>query len=283
MPVSACYYDSEDGLRLFYRYYGSEHPTLPVFCLPGITRNSRDFEDIADHLADRYPVICPDFRGRGFSERDPQWQNYQPMTYVKDVQRLMDELAIPRAAFIGTSLGGIVSTALVHLATERVAGVILNDIGPEIGAKGLERIKTYIGRVPPVKNWDEAIAQAQSLYGDAWPGLTDKQWQHLVRRSYRENEKGVPVLDMDPQIGEAARKVTTSLDDPWKIYEALENIPTMVVHGALSDILTDEIVEKMQKHKPDLQHVLVKNRGHVPLLDEPECVAAIDKFLEDLN
>ncbi|MGB5579188.1 MAG: alpha/beta hydrolase [Woeseia sp.] len=283
MHAAACYYESDDGLRLFYRYLGSEHTSLPVICLPGITRNSRDFEDIAEHLADRYPVICPDFRGRGFSDRDPNWQNYQPLTYVKDVQRLLDELSIERAAFIGTSLGGIVATALAHAADARVAGVVLNDIGPEIGAKGLERIKTYIGRVPPVRTWDEAIQQAQTLYGDAWPGLSAEQWQRVVRRSYRADEHGVPVLDMDPKIGEAARKVTTSLADPWQIFAALHDKPTLVLHGAMSDILTDEIVAKMQQRKPDLMHVLVRNRGHVPLLDEPECIATIDAFLAGLN
>lgn len=283
MQSATCYYESDDGLRLFYRHFGSAHDTLPVFCLPGITRNSRDFEDIAEHLAQHYPVICPDFRGRGFSDRDPQWQNYQPLTYVRDMQRLLDALAIPRAAFIGTSLGGLVSTALAHRAPLRVAGVVLNDIGPEIGAQGLERIKTYIGRVPPVKSWDEAIEQAQALYGDAWPGLSEQEWRRVVRRSYREDESGVPVLDMDPQIGEAARKVTTSLDDPWTIFAALRDKPTLVLHGEMSDILTDGIVAKMLERKPDLHHVKVRNRGHVPLLNEPECVAAIDNFLDGLS
>lgn len=283
MSGASAYYQSDDGLRLFYRHYGVPGATLPVVCLPGITRNSRDFEDLAEHLAASYQVLCPDFRGRGLSEHDPNWRNYQPTTYVRDVQVLLDTLDVARAVFIGTSLGGIVATALTHAAPQRVGGVVLNDIGPEIGAQGLERIKTYIGRVPPVANWDEAIIQARVLYGEAWPGLSDAAWQRIVRRSYRQDGNRKPVLDMDPQVGEAARQVPTSLADPWVIFDALVDKPTLVLQGAKSDILTAEIVEKMQQRKPDLQHVVVANRGHVPLLDEAVCIEAIDRFLKELN
>lgn len=282
MTADKCYYQSDDGLWLFYRFYAKELTSLPIVCLPGITRNSRDFEDIAGHLCDRHPVICPDFRGRGFSDRDPEWQNYQPDTYIKDTLRLLDELGILQAAFIGTSLGGIVSTGIAQEEPERVAGVVLNDIGPEIGAAGLARIKSYIGLVPPVSTWDEAVRQAQELYGSAWPGLSDTEWHRIVRRSYREDDNGKPVLDLDPLVGEAARKVTTNIVDPWTVFDALQGIPTLLLQGELSDILTDEIAAKMIHRKPDLQHVAVPNRGHVPLLDEPECIAAIDRFVAEL-
>lgn len=277
------WYDSADGLRLFYRHHGATASGLAVLCLPGITRNSRDFEDLAAHLAARHPVICPDFRGRGHSARDPDWRNYQPRTYAGDVLRLLDHLRIGRAAFIGTSLGGIVSTLVAAADGGRVAGIVLNDIGPEIGPAGLARIMGYIGRAAPVADWDEALAQAREIYSAAWPDLDDAKWRRLVRRSYREDDDGVPVLDMDPMIGEAARSVGTGLDDPWQLFAALANTPAMLLQGELSDILTDEIVTRMRERKRDLRHVVVRGRGHVPLLDEPECIAAIDHFLAGIR
>ena len=277
------WYQSDDGLRLYYRHFGQGATGLPVVCLPGITRNSRDFADLAAQLAERHPVITPDFRGRGFSAWDPDWTNYRPRTYVDDVRRLLDELAIDRAALVGTSLGGLVATAFTTEWPERVAGVVLNDIGPEIGEQGLARIKGYIGRATPVSSWDDAVRQAREIYELAWPGLNDADWHRLVRRSYRENDAGIPQLDMDPRIGDAAREVGTGLNDPWSLFAAVGDTPLLLVQGASSDILTDEIVAKMQARKPDLQHVKVSNRGHTPLLDEADCLPVIEHFLETLQ
>ena len=276
-------YMSRDGLTLFYREYGASNGGVPIVCLPGITRNSRDFEDIASHLATHYRVLAVDLRGRGFSEHDPDWRNYHPQTYVDDVITLLEHLQLDRVILLGTSLGGLVSTVLTKQHPDRVAAVILNDIGPEIGSAGLERIKTYIGRMPPVQSWDEALAQAREIYGHTLPGVSDEKWQRLVRRGYREDDNGVPRLDMDPAIGEAARKVGAELDDPWVLFAGFDNKSLLVIQGALSDILTDDIVLRMRARKPDLQHVRVPNRGHTPLLDEPECIAAIDSFIRDAN
>ncbi|MDX1518090.1 MAG: alpha/beta hydrolase [Woeseiaceae bacterium] len=276
-------YMSRDGLTLFYREYGESEGGVPVVCLPGITRNSRDFEDIAAHLAQHHRVLAPDLRGRGFSEHDSNWRNYHPQTYVDDVMSLLDHRKIDRVILLGTSLGGLVSTVLTKQHGERVVAVILNDIGPEVGAAGLERIKTYIGRMPPVASWDEAVAQARDIYGHAMPGLSNEEWRRLVRRGYREDEHGVPRLDMDPAIGDAARKVGAELEDPWVLFSGLDEKPLLVIQGELSDILTDDIVERMRARKPDLEHVKVANRGHPPLLDEPECIAAIDSFIRDAN
>ncbi len=277
------YFRSDDGLDLACRVYGGDRAGLPVLCLPGITRNSRDFEDLAPHLAARGPVYCPDFRGRGLSARDPEWRHYVPPTYVDDMLRLLDAFGLERAAFIGTSLGGLVSMLLRERAPARVAGIVLNDIGPVIAPEGLERIKGYIGRLPPVADWDEAAAQARELYGIAWRGLSDADWRRLARRGYREDDAGRPVLDMDPMIGEAARRAGTSFGDPWQAFAALDGLPLLVLQGEHSDILTADIVAAMREHKPDLEHVVVANRGHVPLLDEPEALAAIDEFLEALD
>lgn len=275
--------ESGDGLKLFYREFGSGNGGLPILCLAGLTRNSRDFEDVCARLGPRFRVLALDLRGRGFSDWDPNWRNYNPQTYADDVLGLLDGLGIDRIVLLGTSLGGLISTLLSYNHPERVAGVMLNDVGPEIAPEGLERIKSYVGLLGPVTNWDEAAEQAKLINSIAWPDLPDDRWHRIARRLYREDEAGVPRLDMDPMIGEAARKVGATLTDPWVLFEGLEDIPTMVLHGETSDILTMDIVERMLEKKPDLKHVVVPGVGHVPLLDEPVAERAIDAFLDKVQ
>ncbi|MHB8816743.1 MAG: alpha/beta fold hydrolase [Steroidobacteraceae bacterium] len=282
-------FTSAEGLELYCRVYerASAGPAAPagltVLCLPGLTRNSRDFEALAPHLAARYRVICPDLRGRGFSARDPQWHNYHPGTYLADLQRLMQAFDLERAAIIGTSLGGLLGMMLGATVPERVAGLVLNDIGPEVDPRGIERIKSYTGMLPPVLTWDEAIKQLRMVYGNAWPGLSAEAWSALARRSYREDAAGIPVLDCDPRVGDALRAAPAVPGGLWPVFARLHSIPMLVIHGALSDLLSVSTLERMQREKRDLERLTVGNRGHVPLLDEPEALAAIDRFLARLR
>lgn len=276
------YYDSADGLRLFYREYGRDRTGAPVLCLPGLTRNSRDFEDLAAHLSARHRVVAPDLRGRGYSQHDPDWRNYHPGTYVSDVLALLDHLGIDRVVVIGTSLGGLIAMAMALRHRARIAGAVLNDIGPEIAAAGLERIQAYTGRLPPVRSWEEAVAQTREVYAAWWPGLSDEAWLRMARRAYREQENGSPVLDMDPAIGRAVRELGPQAGDPWQAFDALRGLPVLVLRGEMSDILSGEILGRMQARNPDLVAVTVPRRGHVPLLDEPESLEAIDDFLGEL-
>jgi len=170
---------------------GSADGVPTVLCLHGLTRNSRDFEDLAPHLQPRYRVIVPDLRGRGFSGRDPNVQNYQPAIYVRDILALLDAVNAPRMAVIGTSLGGMLAMMLGYSHPDRIAGIVLNDVGPEIDPVGIERIKRYAGRLPTPRTWGEAVAQTQTVYGDAWRGLAPDRWTSLARRGYRENPAGV--------------------------------------------------------------------------------------------
>ena len=282
MADNARFFESEDGLKLYYRDFGTDNPGTPVICLPGLTRNSRDFEDLATYLSDRRRVITCDFRGRGYSEYDDNWKNYHPATYVQDTWTLLDHLEIDKVIVVGTSLGGLCAMVMGATQGERLAGVVMNDIGPEINPAGIERIQEYTGRVPPVNSWEEAIDQCKEIYGAWLPGLSDEKWAVLARRGYRENEKGVPHLDMDPNIGEAVRKVGPQKGDPWALFDTLKDTPVTLLWGVMSDILTKDIIDKMTARKPDLTVVSVANRGHVPLLDEPECITAIDAFLEQV-
>jgi len=280
MTDNHLFYRSKDGLKLLYKDFGADRSGTPVICLPGLTRNSRDFEDLAMRLSAGRRVLTTDFRGRGDSDYDPDWDNYHPGTYVDDVWTLLDELGIDRIIVIGTSLGGLCAMRMAKGRHDRVAAVVLNDVGPEINPAGLERVKEYTGRLGPVSSHEEAIQQVKDVYGDWLPGLADEDWERMVWKGYRTGDDGVPRLDFDPNIGRAVREVGEQTDDPWHAFSGLGGIPTTLLWGVDSDILTRDIIDRMIGAKPDLEVVEVANRGHVPLLDEPECTAAIDAMLD---
>ncbi len=274
------FWDSHDGLRLYARLYAGPQTAAPsVLCLHGLTRNSRDFEDLAAHLQQRYRVIVPDVRGRGMSARDPNPQNYQPAVYLQDILALLDAVGAQRVAVIGTSMGGLLAMMLAVGSRARVSGIVLNDMGPEVDPTGLERIKGYAGRLPSVKNWDDAVAQTRTMFGSAWPNLSAERWSALTRRGYREDENGALRIDADPMIGEVLRAAPAAPTDLWPFWKALRGIPMLAIRGAQSDILSSATFARMKAENPELTQLEVAHRGHVPLLDEPECIAAIDAFL----
>jgi pimeloyl-ACP methyl ester carboxylesterase len=277
------FWSSHDGLRLYSRIYPGPEPSAgTVLCLHGLTRNSRDFEDLAPHLQRYYRVIVPDVRGRGLSARDPNPQNYQPAIYLQDILTLIDSLAVQQVTVIGTSMGGLLGMMLGVGHRNRVAGLVLNDMGPEVDPVGLERIKAYAGRLPNPKNWDDAVAQTRGIFGDAWPNLSGERWAALTRRAYREDEKGGLGVDADPMIGEVLRAAPAATANLWPFWKALRGIPMLAIRGARSDILSGATFAKMKAENPDLLQLEVPQRGHVPLLDEPECIAAVDAFLAQI-
>ena len=282
-PYTEIDWQSHDGLRLYARVYEGPAGNAPaVLCLHGLTRNSRDFEDLAPHLQRHYRVIVPDLRGRGFSARDPNPQNYQPAIYVQDILALLVTVDAPRVAVVGTSLGGMLAMMLGVTHPARITGIVLNDVGPEIDPVGIERIKQYAGRLPPARTWKVAVAQTVAVFGDAWPGLAPDRWTGLARRGYREDAAGVVEVDADPNIGEALRAAPAATLDLWPLWGALRNMPTLAIRGARSDILSAATFARMKHENPGLQQLEVANRGHVPLLDEPECIAALDAFLSKI-
>jgi pimeloyl-ACP methyl ester carboxylesterase len=269
---------------LYYREYpvpGTDR--LPVVCLPGLTRNSRDFESLALRMqrAGRR-VLAPDLRGRGRSQYDPNWTNYHPGTYLGDIEALQAAADAERVVVVGTSLGGILAMLIAATRPTAIAGAVLNDVGPEIAPEGLQRISKYVGRAAPVASWEEAAAQTRATYELALPDLTDEEWLAYARRSYVEVE-GQLRLAMDPMIGEAVRAAPAgAAPDLWPVFGALTPLPALALRGEFSDILSEGTFERMGREKPDLRRVTVRRRGHVPLLDEPECVDAIDEFLAGL-
>jgi pimeloyl-ACP methyl ester carboxylesterase len=281
--TDACFqsrrYASHDGVLLHYRdYAGPTENALPVVCLTGLTRNARDYEALAAHLSQSYRVICPDFRGRGASgyARDPM--AYVPNTYVRDLLTLFDqEPALREAVLIGTSLGGLVATVFAALRPERVAGVVLNDVGPEVDPAGLARIAGYVGKVPAVETWDDAARAVAAIDAFTYPDFTPSDWRRLARQRYAVRD-GAVRLDYDPAIARPFSSPETN-PDQWPFFRELRTLPTMVLRGAHSDILAAGTVERMREALPALVTAEVPNRGHVPTLDEPEARAAIDRFL----
>jgi len=280
MSVAEYWFDSADGLRLYSRVYAGPAPGAPnVLCLHGLTRNSRDFEDLALHLAARYRVIVPDVRGRGLSARDPKPENYQIPVYLRDLEELLRGLGVERMSVIGTSMGGLIAMVLATMQPARVRRIVLNDVGPEVDPAGLARIRGYAGKGAPVTTWAEAAARLRSIFGAAWPDLDPARWEALARRSYRTRPDGTIEADADPRIGDILRASPAAAGDLWDLWRALKRVPTLALRGALSDVLSEATLARMLREKPDLQALTVPNRGHVPLLDETECLAAIDAFL----
>ncbi|MEL6869171.1 MAG: alpha/beta hydrolase [Pseudomonadota bacterium] len=270
---------TDEGLSLYARSQGSDTDQLPMICLHGLTRNAADFDDIAAILASDRKVYALDFRGRSRSDYDTNWRNYIPPVYVQDVLAMMDQLNISRAVFCGTSLGGLVTMLLAQATPDKVAAAILNDIGPVIEADGLARIQTYTGALPGASDWDDALQQLKTIYGATLQDLDDDDFMRLCRRTYREQPDGSLAFDYDQNVGRAIREVDMQLGDPWQLFAALHDIPTLVLRGELSDILGAATVAEMAAQHPNLVSATIANRGHVPLLNEPDSVAAIQQFL----
>lgn len=274
-----------DGLELFVREYRPDDPPrgLAVLCVPGLTRNHRDFAMLAESLAATHRVLTPDLRGRGQSGWDANPANYQPPVYVGDLMALLAALDVPRVFWIGTSLGGLLAMMAAALRPGLLAGAVLNDIGPEIDPAGAARIASYVGQLPPVRSWDDAAAQARLVNGAALPDFTDADWLRFARCAYRDDGSGIPVPDMDPRIGDAVRSASGPVPDLWPLFRALAAVPTLAIRGALSDILSAATLARMQQEKPDLETLVLPGRGHAPTLDEPATRVAIRRLLDRVS
>lgn len=277
-----------EGLCLRWRDYAGTREQTPVICLPGLTRNSRDFESLAAHLAKFLGrrVLAIDLRGRGRSDHDPHWRNYRLDVYVQDVLTVMDRAELDRVIIIGTSLGGLVGMHLAAIpqvrAALRVAGLVLNDIGPELEAAGMLRIATGVGTARAVASWAEAAADARLTHAAVMPDFTERDWLTFAKRVYRDDGTGRLVRDMDPNIGRAMRESGGEVPDFWSIFATLKELPMLCLRGELSDLLSAATVERMVALHPGLQTCVVPRRGHSPTLDEPASCAAIDAFVRSL-
>ncbi len=293
MTMAAAYVErrwkSPDGLDLFARDYapGPGPARPPVIAIHGLTRNSADFEAIAPLLAQSgRRVLAVDVRGRGLSDRAPDPMTYRPDVYAADVLALMDQAAVGRAVFMGTSMGGLITMALTALRPKAVVAAILNDIGPEVAPEGLARIAAYSGQPVEIDSWADAAAYAKRINAVAFPHYSDADWDAFARRIFRQGPDGEIGLDYDPDISVPIRAAGAKALVPnlWPMFRRLaRNRPTLLVRGGVSDLLSADIAARMRKAAPDMAYVEVPQIGHAPMLDEPEAKAAIFEFLAELD
>ena len=277
---------SADGLSLYAKSYGPEDAKLAVLCLHGLTRNHQDFEPMIDALPRHYRFIAVDVRGRGKSAHDPDPDNYDPRIYAKDMGALLDKLCLSRVALIGTSMGGFISILMIRTMKDRIAGIVLNDVGPVVEKEGIARIASYAGKVRPVTGWESAAEAVKTIQGAAFPDMPEERWMDFARRTYRELPGGEVVLDYDPNIARSLRKVKPGALTNfflWRVFGATRKAPLLVVRGELSDILSARTAELMVKRHPDARLATVPRVGHAPILDEPQAVSAITDFLARLE
>jgi pimeloyl-ACP methyl ester carboxylesterase len=270
---------SRDGLSLYVRDYGDAlSPRTPLLCLSGLTRNSADFARLAMRVSRERRVICPDYRGRGRSDYDPDWRNYEARLLLDDTANILAALGIERAVVLGTSLGGILAMGMAAAKPMAVAGAILNDVGPTVETAGLELILRYIATDRPQRDWPTA---AQFLR-KTLPHLsftTDEDWLEFARGTYREGADGALHFDWDIRLAWPLQRSRGAAPDLWPLYGALGRVPVLALRGAASDILSAATFERMARQKPALAAITVPGVGHAPSLDEAMAREAIDEFL----
>lgn len=276
------YFVVRDGLRLHFRDYPGASDRPPLLCLPGLTRNSRDFAEFAERYSPRFRVLALEFRGRGGSDYDPLPARYNPLTYASDVLELLELMVIEQAIFVGTSLGGLVTMTIAAMAPRYIAATVLNDVGPDVSQQGIDRIKTYVGRDVRFASWDEAADTVAANLGGSFEHFAHEDWVRMVKRNCRE-ENGEIRFDYDMAIALPFNDGgETPQVDLWPLFTALARKPLLVIRGENSDLLTAETAEKMQRAAPDMKLATVPGVGHAPELTELEAVTAIDGFLGSL-
>lgn len=277
-------FPSADGrLQLYARDYPGQDPALLM--MHGLTRNSADFANLAEHLIGRHRLVVPDQRGRGRSDFDPDPANYLPPVYCADMLALISRLGLDRPVLVGTSMGGLMAMAMAAVAPRNFRGLILNDAGPDLNPTGLARIAAYIGRNMAVRDWQEAAAYTREINGAAFPRYDEQGWMRFAERIFVEQPQTGLRLAYDPAIAVplAALEGTSTLPDLWPLWEQLRGLPVLLIRGELSDVLTVQAVARMKGTHTGLHVCTVPHVGHAPMLDEPEAIAAIAQFLAELE
>jgi pimeloyl-ACP methyl ester carboxylesterase len=279
------FYSAPDGLKLHARVYGeSSGSELPVVCLPGLTRNARDFHELAMLLSQGQrprKVIVFDYRGRGQSAYDPDWTNYDLLVEAGDIIAGLIALGIEHAAFIGTSRGGLIIHVLAAMRPAALKAVVLNDIGPVLESAGLSHIRAYIENAPRPNSFADAVAIQRAVHAQNFPALSNGDWERFVRAIYRD-EKGVPIPDYDPAFLNLVKQFEPDKPIPamWPQFEGLAALPMLVIRGANSSLLSAATLDEMARRHPDCQTVTVEGQGHAPLLETGDLPAIIAAFLQ---
>jgi pimeloyl-ACP methyl ester carboxylesterase len=274
------YWWSGDGLRLHYRDYPGRADRPPLLCIPGLTRNARDYEQLAERLSGEWRVIAVELRGRGESGYAKDPMTYAPLTYLQDLEALVGELKLDRFVAVGTSLGGILTMLMASTHPERIAGAVLNDVGPEIDPAGLGRIRSYVGKSTWHPTWMHAARAVAEGNAHVYPHWDITQWLDMAKRLHRLTSAGRIVLDYDMKIAEPFRVPGNEAGpDMWRAFEGLKDKPLLIVRGGTSDILPAAVADRMHAQVTGSELVTIPDTGHTPTLTEPGAEAAIDRLL----
>lgn len=278
---SDVFYEVPDGLTLYARDYPGPSADAPVvLCLHGLSRNSRDFADLAPLLQRTHRVVVPEQRGRGNSAWDPDPSRYTPPTYIADMLFLLGYLGIHSCALVGTSMGGLMAFGLHALAPSLLTHVVINDIGPEIAKEGLDRIKQYVGSSMCFPDWSAATDYIQGGNQTVFPHYTRADWEAFAHRMCSERN-GEVCLDYDPLISAPMKAAggDDALSDLWPLYDGLRDLPVMLIRGGASDLLDEACAAQMRARHPGLAYLEVPGIGHAPMLNEPGVAEAVGEFI----
>jgi len=278
------YFTSHDGLRLCARYYPAPYSRRrPVLCLPGLTRNSRDFHALATFLSDAHnprarDVIAVDYRGRGRSQWDRRWRSYTLANEMQDALDLLTIGSLSDVAVVGTSRGGLIAMMMACLRPAAIGTVVLNDVGPVIEREGLVRMIAYVGRIPLPATWDEAAELVRGLNYKMFPAIPDGDWAEIARQWFNDDH-GRPTLGYDPMLSRAVSLIDGPMPELWPQLQALVRVPTMAIRGEFSDQLSSETFSEMQRRHPAIEALTVRGQGHAPMLRDRSTLVAIDDFI----
>lgn len=279
-------WESEDGLKLHYRDYpaaAERQDRPPLLCLHALTRNARDFDALADAFAGEWRMIVPEMRGRGQSEYARDAASYRLEVYLDDVLRLLQQLDCGPVVAIGTSMGGLLAMTLAATKAWPLAGVVLNDIGPDVEPDGMARIRDYVGQGRSFETWMHAARALREMSGAAYPDYEITDWLAFAKRAMVVGGNGRIVFDYDMKIAEPLSAAAAAEPvDLWPAFRALQGIPALVLRGELSDLLSAATVARMQAQVPGLRAVAVPRVGHAPTLAEPAAQAAIADLLAEV-
>jgi pimeloyl-ACP methyl ester carboxylesterase len=280
---------AQDGLRLHARDYGDRAwSALPVVCLAGLTRNSQDFDRVATALSTEGErprrVLALDYRGRGLSGRDADWQRYDVRIEAEDTLAVLAALGVGEAVFLGTSRGGLVSMAVAAMRPGVLKGVVLNDIGPVIEGRGLIRIRSYVGKLAPPRSLPEAADLLRKVSDQQFPALSADDWLELAGGSWMEKD-GKLVSSYDPALMKGLEKMDLEAPLPqlWGLFEGLKDLPVLAIRGENSDLLAPETFAEMAKRHPGLSRWTVPGQGHAPLLRDRPTIERIARFVEEVE
>lgn len=275
------YFWSNDGLRLHYRDYAGPDDRPTLLCLPGLTRNARDFDAFTDRYAGQWRLWCLELRGRGDSAYAKDPLTYVPLIYLQDIKALIDDAKPSRLLPVGTSLGGILAMLMAATMRPLLAGAILNDIGPDIHPEGAERIRSYLGKSGPWPTWMHAAWALRELNQAIYPDYNLEDWLKMAKRLCYLQPNGRIAVDYDPNIAVPFKLPRGEAGvDLWPAFDALAGLPVLALRGQTSDLLSKKTFQAMKRRMPTMEAVTVPGVGHAPTLEEPEAAAAVDGFLE---